>query len=380
MLPPSLSALLTTAVVAWSASIASALPQDGTAGTSTSSAAAAATSASSSSTACNNSPSLCNRAYNNVTHMGAHNAAFLRDETTGFSVSGNQFFNATVALDSGLRLLQSQVHFQNNTLRLCHSSCSLLDAGLLEDWLRPIKTWMDAHPNEVVTLILVNSDDKNAATYASAFEASGISSLAYAPETPGATSTWPTLQSLIDANTRLVTFVTNMDASTQHPYLLPEFTYVFETAFQVTAPTGFNCSLDRPTTISSAAAAMGSGLLPLMNHFMYEAVSSSILIPAEGLIDSTNSPSTSGVSGALGAHAQTCRSEWGVAPTFVLVDFYDKGPALQTADQLNGVSNPVGRGDIPGSTKSAARPTVPPRMGMETVALVTFMAAAVFLF
>ncbi|KAM0286247.1 hypothetical protein ACHAQH_000975 [Verticillium albo-atrum] len=312
--------------------------------------------------------------------MGAHNAAFLRDDSTGFSVSGNQFFNATVALDSGLRLLQSQVHFENNTLRLCHSSCSLMDAGSLEDWLRPINTWMNDNPNEVVTLLLVNSDDKDAATYASAFEGSGISSHAYTPETAGATSTWPTLQSLIDAKTRLVTFVTNMDASTEHPYLLPEFSYVFETAFKVTAPTGFNCSLDRPTTQSSASAAMGAGLLPLMNHFMYEAVSSSILIPAEGLIDDTNSPNTNGVSGALGAHAQTCRSQWGVVPTFVLVDFYDKGPALETADQMNGVSDAVGRVDSSSAGESGAGTAAPPRMGMETGALVAFMAAAVFFF
>ncbi|KAM0334330.1 hypothetical protein ACHAQA_001354 [Verticillium albo-atrum] len=313
--------------------------------------------------------------------MGAHNAAFLRDESTGFSLSGNQFFNATVALDSGLRLLQSQVHFENNTLRLCHSSCSLMDAGSLEDWLSPINTWMNDNPNEVVTLLLVNSDDQNAATFASAFEASGISSHGYAPETAGPTSTWPTLQSLIDAKTRLVTFVTNMDASTEHAYLLPEFTYVYETAFEVTSPTGFNCSLDRPTTQSSAEVALAAGLLPLMNHFMYEALSADILIPAEGLIDDTNSPSTSGVSGALGAHAETCRSQWGVVPTFVLVDFYDKGPALDTADTLNGVSDAVGRSDA-GETvdKSAAGVTGPPKMGMETAALVTFMAAAVFFF
>lgn len=46
--------------------------------------------AQSSSTACNNSPELCSRQYNNVTYLGARNSPFLRDDTTDFSTSGNQ--------------------------------------------------------------------------------------------------------------------------------------------------------------------------------------------------------------------------------------------------------------------------------------------------
>ncbi|TVY32034.1 PI-PLC X domain-containing protein, partial [Lachnellula occidentalis] len=152
-------------------------------------------------TACNNSPELCNRNYNNITHMGAHDSAFLRDESTGYTEAGNQFYNATVALSAGIRLLQAQVHLNNGVLELCHTNCALLDGGSLATFLTQIKTWMDSNPNEVVTLLLVNSDDQEAATFGSIFNSTGISTYGYTPSSTTAYTTWPTLQTLITANT-----------------------------------------------------------------------------------------------------------------------------------------------------------------------------------
>jgi hypothetical protein len=85
--------------------------------------------------ACNNSPKLCSKPYDQITHLGAHDSPFLRDSSTGFSTFGNQFFNTTVQLDASVRLLSAQVHVAWNTktkarkLHLCHSSCALFDAG-----------------------------------------------------------------------------------------------------------------------------------------------------------------------------------------------------------------------------------------------------------
>jgi hypothetical protein len=363
-----------TALVAIS-SVAFATPQTGTA---TDISAAAA-----SSSACNNSPELCSRAYNNITFMGAHDSAFLRDASTGNSIAGNQFLNATVALDAGIRLLQAQVHNENGVLRLCHSLCSLLDAGTLEAWLGKIKYWMDQHPNEVVTLLLVNADNDDVSSYGRVYESSGISKYGYTPTSTSATGFWPTLQQMIDANTRLVTFIASITASTAYPYLLPEFTYVFETEFEVLSPSGFNCSLDRPASAQSAVSAIGTNMLPLLNHFMYTSLGSGILIPNVGSIDTTNSPSTT-TAGALGTHAMQCMREWGIKPSFVLVDFYDKGPAIDTADLMNSVTI-TGRGTSSGKTTGTSTPSagVSTRgrlMGIETCALVAFIIAAVAMY
>ena len=99
-------------------------------------------------TGCNNSPDLCSRSYSDITHLGAHDAAFVRDSSTDYTVSGNQYYNATVALSAGVRLLSAQVHQENGEWHLCHSSCDLLDAGKLSDWLSAIKTWIDGNPND----------------------------------------------------------------------------------------------------------------------------------------------------------------------------------------------------------------------------------------
>lgn len=294
---------------------------------------------------CNNSPLLCSRNYNNITHMGAHDSAFLRDRSTSFTVSGNQFYNATIALSAGIRLLQAQVHNQNGTLELCHTTCTLLDAGTLETFLKEIKTWMDVNTNEVVTLLLVNSDDASAATFGSVFASSGISKYGYtSTSTPGPVSTWPTLQAMIAANTRLVTFIASITYDSTYPYLLPEFNYVFETAFGVSSLSGFNCTLSRPTSPSSSSSAISLGYMGLLNHFADTVEVFGISIPDVTDIAITNSARIN-TTGALGAQGAECKSEWGTKPTFILVDFWNVGPAIETADQLNGIT-PMGRTSV----------------------------------
>ncbi|OTB06802.1 hypothetical protein M426DRAFT_54540 [Hypoxylon sp. CI-4A] len=348
----------------------------------------ASAAASTSTTACNNSPSLCSRAYNNITHMGAHDSAFLRDSSTSDSVAGNQYFNATVALDAGIRLLQAQVHDKDGAIELCHTSCSLLDAGTLQAWLSKIKTWMDDNPNEVVTILLVNSDDKEASDFGSVFSASGIDTYGYSlsnsttssSSSTSTSTTWPTLQEMISANTRLVTFIASITSDSNYPYLLPEFDYIFETAYEVTSLSGFNCTLDRPSTQSSAGAAISAGMMPLMNHFADTLLAGSIEIPDVDDIAITNSASTT-TTGNLGLHAQNCNSEWGQAPTFVLVDFFSEGPAVDTADSLNGITA-EGRSTAGEKSTTVQTATAGPKvrdLGAGTVSLVAFLVAALVL-
>lgn len=337
--------------------------------------AATSTSSSASTVACNNSPDLCSRQYSNVTHMGAHDAAFLRDSSTDNSVAGNQYYNATAALNAGIRLLSLQVHNSNGTLQLCHTTCSLLDAGTLEDFLVKIKYWMDENPNEVVTLLIVNSDDEDVASYGAVYESSNISSYGYTPATASASNTWPTLQTMIDEGTKLVTFIATITYSTTYPYLLNEWDYVFETAYEVTSLAGLNCTVDRPSGVSDASSGISSGYLPLMNHFVYQSITSSIEVPNVEIIDTTNSADT-GTIGSLGQHAATCNSEWGTAPVFALVDFYSEGPAIDTADNLNGITA-EGRSDSSSATSDASSGLGP--AGAKTGALVAFLAAAVLI-
>lgn len=290
------------------------------------------------STACNNSPDLCNKAYNEITYLGAHDIAFLRDSNTDFSISGNQFYNATVALSAGVRMLQAQVHTLNGVLELCHTSCSLLDAGSLQSFLSDIKFWMDNNPNEVVTLLLVNSDNNSTATFGSVFSASGIDQYGYTPtDTTGPQTNWPTLQTLITANTRLITFIASIDYSTTYPYLIPEFNYVFETPFSVTSLSNFTCDLNRPSTLSSASAAISAGYMPLLNHFVDTVEAFNIEVPDVANITTTNSPSQN-LTGSVGTVLNECASQYGIKPSFILVDFWNVAGPIAAVDALNGIT------------------------------------------
>ncbi|KAF1354943.1 PLC-like phosphodiesterase [Delphinella strobiligena] len=302
-----------------------------------------------SSIACNNSPLLCDKAYSNISHLGAHDSPFLRDPGTSYSTSGDQSYNSTVQLSAGVRLLTSQVHSTNSSgtaeWHLCHTSCDLLDAGLLSDWLSEIKTWLDSNPNEVVTILLVNSDDATASELAAEYAAADIESYAYVPESSTtAPSTWPTLQTLINNGTRLLNFVASLDSSndTSTAYLMDEFTFIFENNYDNTSPSDFSCTANRPSSVDGdTSAALNDNLMPLMNHFLYEVQLLDIETPNITYINTTNSPSNE--EGSLSAAAKECTSEYGRAPQYLLVDFFNVGPAIDTVDSLNGVTDPVGR-------------------------------------
>ncbi|KAL9631073.1 MAG: hypothetical protein Q9164_006091, partial [Protoblastenia rupestris] len=248
-----------------------------------------------SSYACNNSPDLCSRSYSSIAHLGAHDSPFLRNgrtdlNTISFADAGNQNVNSTTQLTAGVRLLSAQVHNNNGQWHLCHSSCSLLDAGTLSAWLSEIKTWMDANPHDVVTILLVNADNASAQELDAQFRAANIASYGYVP--PSATTalaTWPTLQDMIANNTRLVTFVASLTANTVAPYLLDEFAFVFENPYNVTSLDGFSCTPDRPPAVQGQTAqAVQSGRLPLVNHFLYDTIGLGIQTPDIGNITRTN--------------------------------------------------------------------------------------------
>lgn len=75
------------------------------------------------------------------------------------------------------------------------------------DYLERIKTWMVAHPNEVVTLLLTNQDRVDVSVFGKAMVDSGLANLAYTPPKKLALNEWPTLQEMINLNKRLVMFL-----------------------------------------------------------------------------------------------------------------------------------------------------------------------------
>lgn len=198
----------------------------------------------------------------------------------------------------------------------------------------------------MVTLLLVNNG-ASASDLNTIFEAAKLSSYAYKPSSTSATTSWPTLQKLISANTRLMTFVASLSSNTGATYLMDEFTYIWENPYEVTTASNFSCKPQRPSAVEGdTASAMSSDRLPFMNHFLDQDIGFGIVEPNSDAANTTNGQSGSG---NLLTAADTCKEAYGRQPAFILVDFFDKGPAIDTVDKLNNVTNASGRTPVPGT-------------------------------
>jgi len=250
-------------------------------------------------------------------------------------------------------MLQLQAHKpakgNQNDIHLCHTNCTFFDGGLLEDYLKKVKTFMDKNTNDVVSILIVNSDGFTPSQYNDVYKAAGLDAVSYKP-TSAITTTWPSLSSMIDSNQRLVTFLDNGADFSVAPYIIDEFTNVWETAFDVTDTT-FNCTVNRGDP---------NAALYLINHFLDKIVLGQ---PAPNPDQANITNAVSGT-GALGVQVQTCLNDHGRNPTFMLVDFYEfgGGSVFQVAATANGVtyspSTPV-PSPRDTSTASVAVTTIP---------------------
>ena len=77
-------------------------------------------------------------------------------------------------------------------------------------------------------------------------------------------------------------------------------------------------TLSRPSTLDSATSAITSGYRGLINHFEDAQKAFGITVPDK-------------------ANIQNCASEWTTKSNVILVDFWNFGPSVETADTLNGI-------------------------------------------
>ncbi|KAJ4306160.1 hypothetical protein N0V88_000956 [Collariella sp. IMI 366227] len=137
-------------------------------------------------------------------------------------------------LNDGIRFLQAQVQWPTNGTvpHVCHTSCDLLDAGPLADWLTQVKDWVAGHPYDVVTVLLGNGNYSTPDKYFPAIEGSGILQYVYTPAVvPLGVEDWPTLGQLILSGQRVVMMLDYVANQTAYPWLLDEFTHMWETPF-----------------------------------------------------------------------------------------------------------------------------------------------------
>ncbi|MGZ4438080.1 MAG: hypothetical protein ACXVW6_10590 [Nocardioidaceae bacterium] len=306
-------------------------------------------------TACNGSPQLCGRRYDQVSFPATHNSMaaadqpgwFLAEQPNGLldqldagirgflidtwygqatersGVVANTEDHQAAALAeaerewgadvvaSVLRLRQAArlVPEGPTSAYLCHALC-VLGSTAWEPLMAQIRTWLDGHPREVITFIL--QDEVSPATTARVFADAGLLPEVYTPSGDGA---WPTLEQMIDSGHRIVVMAENQGGGERYPWLLPAFEEVQDTPFNARRVGDFSCRLNRgPATAP----------LFLVNHWLNRPLRVSASREANS-------------DAVLGARLDTCRQERGMLPNFVAVDNYDQGDLLGQVRRLNGL-------------------------------------------
>ena len=306
--------------------------------------------------ACNNYPEFCERSYSNITYVGAHNSPFVARN----NAASNQQLGVINQLDDGIRMVTGETHYNatTNTVSYCHTSCDLLNAGTAEEFFTTVTGWIKTHPYDVVTLLIVNSDYINVKNYTAPILDSGLANYAYVPpQIPMNISSWPTLSSMILTGKRAVIFMDYNANQTEVPYVLDEFSQMWETAFSPTNRS-FPCTQQRPPGLSQQDA---EGRMYLANHNLNTEISLagiSLLVPTSALINETNALNGTG---SLGLMANNCAGKsfavvppnlvniltyvlaaWPRPPNFLLVDDYNHGSypgsVFEVAAQHNNVT------------------------------------------
>ncbi len=258
---------------------------------------------------CNGFTELCERRYNEVAYATSHNA--MSNEQDGW-VAANQYLPIPRQLQDGVRGFMLDVYLYENELHLCHGDC-LFGKILLRDALQLFKDFMDENPNEICTLILESYADSDAIF--AMFEQVGLSSMLFRKSEE---NDWPSLNEMIDAETRLVVFTDDQTST------VPDFHYVWDycwdTPWQVMEQEDFTCRILRGDRQNE---------LFILNHILYGAFD---------LPDATKAEQANSNPFFL-SRAQQCQQESGQLPNFITVDFYSLGNLFDVVDALNGVQH-----------------------------------------
>ncbi|BEI83014.1 hypothetical protein CcaverHIS002_0308820 [Cutaneotrichosporon cavernicola] len=280
---------------------------------------------------CNGNDALCERLYSNVTYIGTHNSY-----AVGTAAADNQAKDVTAQLNDGVRALQVQTHTSGDTINVCHSSCALKDGGTLQDYLTKVAAWMGQNPNDVVTLVMVNINNHKPAEFQTIFQGAGLDKLAYSPkQAASSVDQWPTLGALIDAGTRLVVFLDNSADFTAVPWIIDEFTNMWETKYNA-VDQQWACAVDRSDGQSNS-------MMYMINHFLdqqYEILGQTVLVPDKNKLNETNAADGAG---SIGFEVSNCNMLYGRNPNVILLDYYDSNgnAPFVAAAQMNGIPAPT---------------------------------------
>ena len=249
---------------------------------------------------CNGTLELCDKRYNEVAYLTTHNAFNSKQDSFLFP---NQKSNIAEQLNNGVRGLMIDVYDDNGSTVVYHAY-KFLGSQPLSVYLNDIKYFLENNPNEIITIILESYTSSNAIEY----EISKVGLLDYL-HIQDVNSLWPTIQSMINSNKRLVIFSDKNDASEKQSW----YHYLWD--FAVENKYGeINCEFNRGSPENS---------LFIFNHF---------ITSLTGNKDNANKVNSFKY---LMNHITNCKDLKNKFPNFITVDFYEIGESIDVVSKLN---------------------------------------------
>ncbi|HIA06291.1 MAG TPA: phosphatidylinositol-specific phospholipase C domain-containing protein [Flavobacteriales bacterium] len=256
---------------------------------------------------CNGDVALCDKRYDQVVYVTTHNGY---NYSPTFQLP-NQSYPVSQQMVDGVRAFMLDVYDVFGTPTLYHSLIAL-GSEPLEDVLIDIKDFLQANPNEVLTIIF--EANISASDMETVFTSSGLNSYLRAQPLG---QPWPTLQQLIDLNERLVVFSDVDDGGPGQEWYHYMWDHCVETDYANNSQADFSCDFNRGDSVNS---------LFILNHFITNQFTGT------GELDSSIIANSNPY---FLNRANQCIAEKGKLPNFLTVDFYDVGDVFDTKDQLN---------------------------------------------
>lgn len=195
---------------------------------------------------------------------------------------------------------------------MCHGLCELGWTPFQESMTK-VKAWLDAHPDEVLTIDI--EDHAPIDQIGQALVASGLS--AYAATPPAQGQAWPTLREMITSGKRLYVVLEKGDGGTAYPWMANAYARLIqETPFT-------NSSVADLATCKPNRGRPDAPLF-LMNHWL------------SGFGSLVTSAEKANAQDVLGPRAQLCLKERQL-PNFVAVNYAGIGSLQDVVKQLNGL-------------------------------------------
>ncbi|KAG0196241.1 hypothetical protein BGX28_010384 [Mortierella sp. GBA30] len=274
---------------------------------------------------CNGYAELCGRTYDKIAYATTHNSYAFQHGALG----ANQNNDIPTQLSDGIRAFMLDAYYvptgDTADIELCHTKCNLLDAGTLSKTLTQIKTFMDANPNEVITIFFENAENLMPEKFQMVYTSTGIDRYSYTQAAGSAI--WPTLAAMISNGKRLLTFMdSGFDSNGNVPWLMGEYNFIFETPWLIHRDTPFPCTVDRPENQRKQ--------MYMLNHFISGNVTMSgvdVEVPQPLVANVTNAAN-------LTDHINSCQTTFNQIPNFIAVDFYEQGSVLQATAAVNRVT------------------------------------------